>query len=108
MNVNTIDTQSESLKSIGFKRIGQQMQDVLEVIRIGHESGAVNLSLTEIRDLYESTYLRRIDLNRVSARVFDLLKAERLVRSTDTRVCSVSGKNVHPVYMPLKQARLVA
>ena len=106
--LNTRDTQSASFKALGYKRLGQQMQEILDIVRLGHERGAVNMSLTEIRDLYEATYQRRIDLGTVSGRVRNLVDAGRLVRTDDSRACSVSKKIIRPVRMPLRQARLVA
>jgi hypothetical protein len=106
--VNTIDTQSASLQAVGLKAMAKSLNEVYEVVRIAHERGAKDVSLTEIRDLYEHLYERRIDLNRVSARVSNLIAAERLHRTLDTRVCSVSKRNVHPVFIPLKQVRICA
>ena len=71
-------------------------------------NGMPDMSLTEIRDTYERLHSRRIDLNRVSARVSDLVAAGRLQRREDTRPCSVTTKNIHPVFVPAHQARLFA
>ncbi len=106
--VDTIDTQSESLKAVGVKGMAKSLNEVFEVIRIGIERGASDMSLTEIRDLYEHLHEKRIDLNRVSARVSNLIAAQRLERRSDTRPCLISKRNVHPVFIPLKQARLCA
>ncbi len=106
--VDTIDTQSASLKAVGLKAMAKSLNEIYEVVRIAQERGAQDMSLTEIRDLYEVVYGKRIDLNRVSARVSNLIAAERLVRTPDTRACSVSKRLVHPVFIPLKQARLCA
>lgn len=106
--VNTIDTQSESLKAVGMKGMAKSLNEVFEVVRIGMERGASDMSLTEIRDLYEHLHEKRIDLNRVSARVSNLIAAQRLERKSDTRPCLVSKRFVHPVFIPLKQARLFA
>jgi hypothetical protein len=108
MQVSTIDTQSASLQAVGLRAMSRSLADVFEVVRVGMESGAQDMSLTEIRDLYEHIHCKRIDLNRVSARVSNLITAERLERSLDTRPCSVSKRLVHPVFIPLKQARLCA
>lgn len=108
MNVSTIDTQSESLAAVGMKGMAKSLNEVYEVVRIGLERGANDMSLTEIRDLYEHLHERRIDLNRVSARVSGLIDAQRLERRDEKRPCLISGRNIHPVFIPLKQARLCA
>ncbi len=103
---STLDTSSEAFRSVGLKKLARQQQEIYDIVKIAHEMGRINCSLTEIRDLYESTYLKRIDLNRVSARVSDLVSAQRLARTLDTRPCSITKKNIHPVFVPLKQARM--
>jgi hypothetical protein len=106
--VDTIDTQSASLKAVGVKGMAKSLNEIYEVVRVGIQRGAQDMSLTEIRDLYEHIHDKRIDLNRVSARVSNLIAAQRLERRLDTRQCSVSKRLVHPVFIPLKQVRLCA
>lgn len=106
--VNTLDTSAASFKALGFKKMAKQAQAIFDVVLACQRRGARDLSLTEIRDAYELTHGKRIDLNRVSARVSELVAAQRLTRRVDTRPCAVSTKQVHPVFVPEKQARLCA
>lgn len=106
--VNTLDTSSAAFEALGFKRMARQQQAIFDVVLACQRSGAHDLSLTEIRDAYERMHGGRIDLNRVSARVSNLVAAQRLARRADTRLCSVSQRPVHPVYVPERQVRLCA
>lgn len=104
--VNTLDTSSSAFEALGFKRMARQQQAIFDVVLACQRAGARDMSLTEIRDEYERKHGGRIDLNRVSARVSNLVAAQRLARRVDTRLCSMTGRAVHPVYVPEKQARL--
>ena len=106
--VSTIDTQSSSLQAIGLKALARQQQDILDIVLAAMRNGAHDLSLVEIQQAYECQHGKRIDVSRVSARVWDLINAQRLQRRTDTRPCSITRRLVHPVYAPVRQARLVA
>ena len=104
--VCTLDTSSAAFNAVGFKRLARQQQDIFDVVLRCQKAGALDMSLTEIRDAYERFHGKRIDLNRVSARVSNLVAGERLCRHVGTRLCSVSGRNVHPVFVPAEQAAL--
>lgn len=106
--VSTLDTSAASFEALGLKKMARQQQAIFDVVLACQRSGAHDLSLTEIRDAYERKHSQRIDLNRVSARVNNLVAAQRLSRRAETRDCSVSGRPVHPVFVPEKQARLCA
>lgn len=107
--VNTLDTSSAALRAVGVRAMSRSLQEVYDVIALGMRRGRVDMSLQEIQELYESTNPgKRMDLNRVSARVADLVAAKRVVRKADTRPCSRSGKPIHPVFIPPSQPRLFA
>ena len=101
--VNTLDTQSAALHRMGFKALSASLAAVFDVVVAGHRSGASDMSLTEIRDLYERMHGKRIDLNRVSARVSNLVTSGRLMRKQAPRPCSVTKHAVHPVFAPAQQ-----
>ena len=107
-DVNTLDTSSASFRALGLKKMARQQQAIFDVVLACQRSGAPDMSLTEIRNAYERQHGTRIDLNRVSARVCDLVAAQRLTRRVDTRPCEVTERAVHPVYVPEHQARLCA
>lgn len=104
----TLDTSSAALAAVGTKKLARSLQEIYDVVEVGMRRGAADMSLTEIRDLYESIHGKRIDLNRVSARVSNLVSAKRLERKSDTRPCAVSRQPIHPVFIPPTQPRLFA
>lgn len=103
-----LDTSSAALAVFGLKKMARQQQAIFDVVLAAQRNGAVDMSLTEIRDAFERTHSKRIDLNRVSARVSNLVAAQRLVRAVDARLCSVTGYLVRPVFVPAAQVRLCA
>lgn len=104
--VTTLDTSADALQALPLRDRQRQMSAVFDVV-LGHQrGGGRDMSLTELRDAYERAHGTRIDLNRVSARVTDLVHAGWLQRRPDTRACSVSGRQILPVFVPEKQARL--
>ena len=106
--VCTLDTSSDAFQALGLKAMARQQHAIFDVVLGCQRSlGVRDMSLTEIRDAYERRHGKRIDLNRVSARVSNLVAMQWLARRTDTRPCSISGRQVHPVYVPEKQARLI-
>ena len=104
--MTAIDTSAQALADFGLKKMAKQQHEIFDVVLRAQRNGAADMSLTEIRDAYERLHARRIDLNRVSARVSDLVAAGRLHRRQDTRPCSVSQRPIHPVFVPPEQARL--
>lgn len=101
-----LDTSAQALDEFGLKKMARQQAEIFDVVLRAQRNGALDMSLTEIRDAYERLHSKRIDLNRVSARVSNLVAAGRLVRRQDTRPCSVSQRSVHPVFVPETQARM--
>lgn len=105
--VDTRDTSSAALDEFGLSKRQKQMREILDVCIAAERNGAPDLSLTECRDLYERQHPgRRMDLNRVSARVSDLVDAKILQRRPETRPCAVTGKPIHPFFVVPTQARL--
>lgn len=105
---NAMDTSAEALQALGLRTRQKQLRAVFDVVLACQRGGVKDMSLTEIRNEFERRNNTRIDLNRVSARVFDLCSMGWLQRREDTRPCTVTGRNVHPVFVPAKQARLCA
>lgn len=101
-----MDTSAQALQQLGVRAMAKQQKEIFDTVLRAQRNGAKDMSLTEIRDAYERHHGRRIDLNRVSARVSNLVTAGRLVRLSDTRPCAVTQRNVHPVFVPESQARL--
>ena len=106
--MTAMDTSAQALADFGLKKMAKQQHEIFDVVLRAQRNGADDMSLTEIRDAYERLHGRRIDLNRVSARVSNLVTAGRLVRLSDTRLCTVTQRQIHPVLVPESQARLFA
>lgn len=106
--MSTLDTSAEALRSVGMREMAAKQREIFDVVLGCQRGGQPDMSLTEIRDTFERLHGRRIDLNRVSSRVSELVTAGRLVRTADTRPCSITGRPVHPVSVPAQQARLCA
>lgn len=106
MNTAAMDTSAQALQVLGYANMAKQQKEIFDIVLGCQRNGAADMSLTEIRDTYERLHGRRIDLNRVSARVSNLVAGHRLARRVEARPCSVTQRAVHPVYVPVEQARL--
>lgn len=106
--VDTMDSSRMSFESMGPRALAGKMAEILDIIIHCHREGLTDLSLSEIQQAYEARLNKRIDLNRVSARVYDLVNAKKLDRIEQLRPCRVTGRKVHPVRAIAQQGRLVA
>ena len=87
-----------------LKHLQDQIHDIcVTAQRNGHD----DMSGKEIQERYEAIYGKRIDASSVSARINNLVAAHRLVRLETQRPCRITGRDIHPVRVPLTQARLV-
>lgn len=100
-------TSAASLQDIGLGNIKTLQDQVLDICWIAQRGGAKDLSLREIQVRYESKYGRRLDVSSISGRVHNLVLASRLERLENARACSVTGRQILPVRIPMTQARLV-
>ena len=106
--MTTLDTSAQSYRAIGLRAMAAKQLEIYNIVKGCQIGGQPDMSLTEIRDTFERLHGVRIDLNRVSSRVSELVAAKRLHRQQESRACSVSGRQVHAVLVPATQARLVA
>ena len=97
------DTQAGALDAVGLRKRQSQEQTIFDIVVGLMKSGRSDVSTSEIQEAYERTYQRRIEKSTISARVNNLVTAERLCRSVDIRPCTVTGFGVHGVFAPLKQ-----
>ena len=100
-------TSAASLQGMGLGNIKTLQDQVLDICWIAQRGGAKNLSLREIQKRYELKYSRRLDISSISGRVHNLVVANRLERLEQSRECSVTGRQILPVCIPMTQARLV-
>ena len=103
--VDTRDTSATALDEFGLRQMSRQQQAIFDVVLGLQRNGSSDASLSEIQQRYEFIHGKRIDLGRVSARVSEMVEV-RLQRRADTRACKVTGRQVHPVFIPEGQGRL--
>lgn len=101
------NTSAQALQRMGLKKIAGMQAIVLEICLSAQRNGALDLSSREIQALYEQQYGKRIEAATIAARVNGLVSAHRLERVREGRPCSVTGIEIHPVRVPMTQARLV-
>lgn len=94
----------EQMGLIGLKTVAD---DVYLVIAAACRTGAIDLTRREVQALFEQRFERRIDASSISARVNELVAAERVLERKDNRACTVTGNMVGAVYVVAKQTRLV-
>ena len=103
-----LSTSAEALSQLKPRELARQQRELLECVVAAMRHGAQDLTRTELRDFYERTYGRRIDSNRVSARVIELLRAGRLHVRAQARTCSVTKRQVEALYVTPEQQRMFA
>lgn len=102
-------TSLEAHGQIGMRERKGQLDVIFDIVLGACRNGAPDLSLREIAAAYHRLHGKPIDVGTVSGRVTQLVTAQRLVREPGSeRLCTLSGKTVHPVTVPAKQARLCA
>lgn len=103
----TLHTSAQALAEVGLRGQKMQADAVLDIVVAASRHGVKDLSLREIAKRWELVHGRSIDVGTVSARVTNLVAQHRLVRVPgDARACSISGKTVQPVSVPVQQARM--
>lgn len=106
--ISTADTSAASYARMSPKTLAKRQRELLDVVVGLQHSGADDVSRREIQASYEYTHNRRIELSSVASSVHALVLAGHLVSVTKLRPCSITGRDICPVYAPAKQARLVA
>ena len=101
-------TSAQSLALMGLGEIKTLQDRILDICIRAQRNGVADLSGGEIQKRYELQYGQRLDKSSISARVNNLVSANRLERLQHARVCQVSGRNIAPVRVPAVQARLAA
>ena len=103
---NVATTSRQALARLSQPGKNTQGDDVFEVISKACAAGRKDLSLREIKHLYQDRYSRDIDVSTVSARVNALVKAKRLVHAAESRLCAWSARSVLPVSLAPTQPDL--
>lgn len=96
-----------ALANMGLLGLKKGADDVYLVIALACRAGVADLTRREIRELAEKRFERRIDDSWISARVNELVTAQRVLERPVNRVCTVTGNSVGALYVVMKQVRLV-
>lgn len=78
------------------------------VLGAQRSGAAADMSMRELQAAYERRHGQRIELSSISSCCHGLVAAGRLVRATPVRPCTITGRDILPLSVPAKQARLVA
>jgi hypothetical protein len=103
----SVNTSAQSLAAIRLPDIKQLQDKIHDICVAAQRNGFDDLSGKEIQARFELLYGRRIEASTVSSRVNNLVTSGRLERVQQVRPCAITGRDIHPVRVPLKQARLV-
>lgn len=98
-----------ALGQLGLIGLKTSADDVYLVIAAACKAGDGSTDLTrrELQALFEKRFERRMDASSISARVNELVTAQRVFERKDNRVCSITGNMVGAVYVVMKQTRMV-
>ena len=111
---NPRDTSAQSHNSISLSSKKKMQDDILAICITHQRHGARDMSAQEIRRILELQYQAergastRVDMSSMTSPIARMVDAGRLLRLQHKRVCSITGQNIHPLQVPLTQARLVA
>lgn len=103
-----VNTSAKALSAIRAPELKQLQDKIHDICVAAQRNGYDDLSGKEIQARYELLYGQRIEASSVASRVNNLVTAGRLERLQQVRPCTVTGHDIHPVRVPMKQARLVA
>ena len=104
----TSHSSAQALGEIGLKNLKGELDKIHDIVLAAARNGIPDMSGREIQARYERIYGKRIDSGTVSARVKNLIDANRLERCRITRTCNITNKDIHPVRVMAHQTRLVA
>lgn len=103
----TADTSAAAYASQRPRQQAYLHNQLLELVAGARASGQKDMSLRELQQAWERKHNKRVELSTVSSAVSRLVDAERLLRVTDPRACSVTGRECKPVSLPQQQRGLV-
>lgn len=99
-------TSAVAREAFGWKSIGAQAQAVLEVMRIAHRAGVVDMTGQELRKWYQRVHAGKdIDSGAMAGRLNELAAGKR-IEKLPRRLCTVTCKPAAPHKVVAQQARL--
>ena len=79
---------------------------IFQAIEQNSDRGGNGMSMAEIQRVLRVSG-SHIEKSTISARINEMVACNRLYRADYLRRCSISGKSIHPVSLPLGQMRLL-
>ena len=95
-----------ALGQMGLLGLKTSADNVYLVIAAACRAGVQDLTRRELQALYEERFECRMDASSISARVNELVTAQRVLERKDNRVCMITGNMVGAVYVVMKQERM--
>ena len=106
--ISTADTSAASFDAERPRWVASKQKALFDLVLGAQRNGAADMSMRELQAAYERLHSKRIELSSVSSCCNGLVTAGRLVRATPIRACSITGRDIFPLSVPLTQARLLA
>lgn len=103
-----LDTSIQSFQALGLRTQKSHMDLIESVVRNACRAGQVDISMREIQQVLRRDVGLELDVSSISGRVNNLVLGKRLLRSENARKCTVSGRDIKPLSVPMVQGRLVA
>ena len=105
--ISTADTSAASFDAERPRWQASKQKALLDLVLGAQRNGAKDLSMRELQASYELVHGKRIDMSSISSCCNGLVAAGRLVRATPVRSCSITGRDILPLSVPVQQAVLV-
>ena len=102
-----VDTSATSLHALGLQGQKSQMDLVEAVVRAACKRGAADISMREVQQALTRDHQVNLDLSSISGRVTALVTAKRLVRAEQSRKCTVTGRDIRALSVPMTQGVLL-
>lgn len=105
-SISTADTSAASFDAQRPRWLASKQKALFDLVLGAQRNGAADMSMRELQGAYERLHGKRIDMSSISSCCNGLVAAGRLVRATPVRSCSVTGRDILPLSVPVQQARL--
>lgn len=96
----------QALASISLPHRKTKSDLIDDVVADAMRAGCQDVSMREVQARLMAAHGLRLDLSTISGRVNELVAAGRLIRSTTTRPCTVTGQGIHALSKQMAQTTL--